>query len=137
MKRKTWVLAAAAVLVAVTATAGVVVMSSAKQATPAAQEPPANTLKVEKGKLSAMVSLDGTLTYRARSDGSPYSAINRTRGTYTKLSDDGDKVDCGVVMVYPPLLYVNICLALLVRAAARSLLAAPALPGEDSSFLSA
>jgi multidrug efflux pump subunit AcrA (membrane-fusion protein) len=64
VKRKTWVLAGAAVLVAVTATAGVVVMSSAKQATPAAQEPPANTVKVEKGKLSAMVSLDGTLTYR-------------------------------------------------------------------------
>jgi peptidoglycan hydrolase-like protein with peptidoglycan-binding domain len=97
VKRKTWVLAGAAVLVAVTATGGVVVMSSAKQATPAAQEPPANTMKVEKGKLSAMVSLDGTLTYRARSDGSPYSAINHARGIYTKLPDDGDKVDCGDV----------------------------------------
>ena len=98
MKRKTWVLAGAAVLVAVTATGGVVAMSGAKQATPAAQEPPANTVKVEKGELSAMVSLDGTLTYRARSDGSPYSAINQARGTYTKLPDDGDKVDCGDVL---------------------------------------
>ena len=44
-----WVLAGAAVLVAVTATGGVVVMSGAKQATPAAQEPPANTAKVERG----------------------------------------------------------------------------------------
>jgi peptidoglycan hydrolase-like protein with peptidoglycan-binding domain len=95
--RKTWVLAGAAVLVAVTATGGVVVMSSAKQATPAAQEPPPNTMKVEKGKLSAMVSLYGTLTYRARSDGSPYSVINQARGTYTKLPDDGDKVVCGDV----------------------------------------
>lgn len=97
MKRKTWVLAAAAVLAALTVTGGVVVMSSAEEATPAAQEPPANTVKVEKGELSSMVSLDGTLTYRARSDGSPYSAINQARGIYTKLPDEGDKVDCGDV----------------------------------------
>jgi multidrug efflux pump subunit AcrA (membrane-fusion protein) len=62
VKRKTWVLAGAAALVAVTVAGGVVVMSSAKQATPAAQEPPANTVKVEKGKLTSMVSMDGTLT---------------------------------------------------------------------------
>ena len=98
VKRKTWVLAAAAVLVAVTATGGVVAMSGAEQATPAAQEPPANTVKVERGELSAMVSLDGTLTYRARPDGSPYSAINQARGIYTKLPDEGDKVDCGDVL---------------------------------------
>ena len=73
-------------------------MSSAEQATPAAQAPPANTAKVEQGELSAMVSLDGTLTYRARSDGSPYSAINQARGIYTKLPDEGDKVDCGDVL---------------------------------------
>ena len=85
-------------LVAVTATGGVVVMSSAKQATSAAQEPPANTATVEKGKLSDMVSQYGTLTYRARSDGSPYPVINQARGTYTKLPDDGDKVDCGDVL---------------------------------------
>jgi peptidoglycan hydrolase-like protein with peptidoglycan-binding domain len=99
VKRKTWVLAAAAVLVAVTVTLGVVVMSSANQATTAAQEPPpANTVQVERGELSAMVSLDGTLTYRARSDGSPYSAINHAAGTYTELPDNGDKVDCGAVL---------------------------------------
>ena len=45
-----------------------------------------------------MVSLDGTLTYRARSDGSPYSAINQARGIYTKLPDEGDKVGCGDVL---------------------------------------
>ena len=98
MKRKTWVLAGAAVLVAAIATGGVAVMStSAKQATPAAPGPPAPTVKVEKGELSSMVSLDGTLTYRARSDGSPYSAINHARGIYTKLPDEGDTVDCGDV----------------------------------------
>jgi peptidoglycan hydrolase-like protein with peptidoglycan-binding domain len=98
VKRKTWVLAGAAVLVAVAATGGVAVMSGAKQATPAAEEPPANTAQVEKGRLSAMVSLDGTLTYRARSDGSPYFAINQAGGTYTELPEEGDKVDCGDVI---------------------------------------
>ena len=98
MMQKTWVLAAAAVLVAATATGGVVAMSGAEQATPAAQAPPANTVKVERGELSSMVSLDGTLTYRARPDGSPYAAINQARGTYTKLPDEGSKVDCGDVL---------------------------------------
>jgi hypothetical protein len=98
MKRKTWVLAGAAVLTATAATGGVVAMSSATQATPVAQEPPANTGKVEKGELSDMVSLDGTLTYRARSDGSPYSAINQASGIYTELPEEGDKADCGDVL---------------------------------------
>ncbi len=75
MKRKTWVLAAAAVLVAVTATGGVVAMSSAKQATSAAQESSVNTVKVERGRLLDMVSQNGTLTYRARSDGAPYALL--------------------------------------------------------------
>ena len=96
--RKTWLLPGAAVLVAVTATAAVVAASTPKLVTPVAQEPPANTAKVEKGKLSAMVSMAGTLTYRARSDGSPYSVINRRSGIYTELPEDGDKVDCGGVL---------------------------------------
>lgn len=96
--RKTWLLAGAAVVVAATATGGVVAMSGAKQASSAAQAPPANTARVEKGRLSAMVSQYGTLTYRARSDGSPYAVINRARGTYTKLPNSGDKVDCGDVL---------------------------------------
>jgi hypothetical protein len=97
VKPKRLVLAGAAVLVAAAATGGVVVMSSAPQVTSAAQEPAVNTMKVEKGKLSAMVSLDGTLTYRARSDGSPYSVINQALGRYTELPNDGDKVECGDV----------------------------------------
>ena len=98
MKRKTWVLAAAAVLVAVTATGGVVALSSAKQATSAAQEPSVNTVKVERGRLLDMVSQYGILTYRARSDGSPYSVFNRARGTYTELPNAGDEVGCGDVL---------------------------------------
>ncbi len=95
--RKTWVLAGAVVLVAVSATGGVVATSSAKHATSAAQEP-ANTAQVERGKLSARVSIYGTLTYRARLDGSPYTVINHARGTYTGLPDDGDEVGCGDVL---------------------------------------
>jgi peptidoglycan hydrolase-like protein with peptidoglycan-binding domain len=96
--RKRWALAGAAALVAVAATGSVVVMSSAKPATAVAQEPPVNTATVEKGKLSAMVSQHGILTYRARSDGLPYAVINRARGTYTELPEDGDKVGCGEVL---------------------------------------
>ena len=96
--RKNWVLAGAAILVAASAAGGVVVMSGAAQATAAAQGPPVNTATVERGRLSAMVSQSGTLTYRARSDGSPYAVINRARGIYTKLPNGGDRVGCGDVL---------------------------------------
>jgi multidrug efflux pump subunit AcrA (membrane-fusion protein) len=97
MTRKTWV-AAAVVLAAAAVAGGVVAASGGKQATAAAQEPPANTATVERGTLSDMVSLYGTLTYRARSDGSPYPVINLAQGTYTKLPGAGDRVDCGDVL---------------------------------------
>jgi len=98
VKRTTWVLAGAAVLVAVVATGGVAVLSRAKQATPAAQPAPAHTAQVEKRTLSAMVSQQGTLTYRARSDGSPYSVTNHARGTYTKLPAAGQVISQGHVL---------------------------------------
>jgi hypothetical protein len=97
VKRKRWVLTGAAVVVAVGATGGAVVISSKTQTTQTAQEPPPNTVEVKRGNLSAMVSLNGTLTYRARSDGSPYSVINQALGRYTELPDDGDKIECGAV----------------------------------------
>jgi hypothetical protein len=92
------VLAGAAVLVAFAATGAVVVLSGGGQATAAAQGASASTAPVQKGKLSAAVSQDGTLTYRARPDGSPFSAINHARGTYTKLPAAGDEIDCGEVL---------------------------------------
>jgi hypothetical protein len=98
MTRNTWVLAGAAVLAAVIATGGVVVMSGGKQATSAAQEPPPNTVKVEERELSAMVSLSGTLTYRAAPDGSPYSVINLASGTYTELPVPGQVISQGQVL---------------------------------------
>ena len=77
--RKTWLLAAAAG-VAVAIAAGVVVATSgAKHAAPAAPEPPTNTANGGKGRARGQVSLAGTLTYRAQSDGSPYSVINQAQ----------------------------------------------------------
>ena len=91
-------LTGAAVLVVVAATGGVVVLSGGERATAASQAASANTATVQRGKLSAAVSQDGTLTYRARPDGSPFSAINHARGTYTALPAAGDKVGCGDVL---------------------------------------
>ncbi len=98
MRRKTWVLAAAAGLAAVTATAVVVVMSGAKQKALAAQLAPASTAQVQKRTLSAIVSEAGILTYRARSDGSPYSVINQAHGTYTELPELGRVISQGRVL---------------------------------------
>lgn len=94
MTRARWAPAGVAVLVAVVA-AGAVVASGREDAAPAAPAPSASTAKVQEGELSSMVTLNGILTYRARSDGSPYAAINRASGTYTDLPDAGDRVDCG------------------------------------------
>jgi peptidoglycan hydrolase-like protein with peptidoglycan-binding domain len=96
--RKTWALAAAAVLVAATVIGGVAIVPSAKQATAAARQLPVGTARVERRTLSAIVSQAGTLTYRARSDGSPYSVINRARGTYTKLPAVGHVIRQGHVL---------------------------------------
>lgn len=96
MTRMRRAIAAAAVLVA--ATGGVVAMSGAERPTASARTPAANTVKVERGELSAMVSQRGTLTYRARSDGSPYAVVNQARGVYTDLPDAGAKVACGGVL---------------------------------------
>lgn len=59
---------------------------------------PSATARVERGALSAMVALPGTLTYRARPDGSPYVAVNQARGVYTRLPEVGDAVGCGEVL---------------------------------------
>ncbi len=45
-----------------------------------------------------MVSQAGILTYRARSDGSPYSVINQARGTYTQLPTAGQVISQGHVL---------------------------------------
>jgi hypothetical protein len=92
----TWVLAAAAVLTA--GVGAVAVTSGAKPASAAAPPGPVSTAPVEKRTLSAIVSQPGTLTYRARSDGSPYAVINHARGTYTELPVAGDVITQGHVL---------------------------------------
>ena len=96
MTRKRWALATAVVLVA--GVCGVVAVSGADHPAAAARAPAATTEKVEKGALSAMVSGAGTLTYRARADGSPYAAINQASGVYTELPEAGNRVGCGGVL---------------------------------------
>jgi peptidoglycan hydrolase-like protein with peptidoglycan-binding domain len=98
VRRKAWQLAAAAVVVLAIAIGGVVVLSGAKQATAAGPQLPVGRAQVQRRTLSAMVSEAGTLTYRARTDGSPYPVINRARGTYTKLPAVGRVIRQGHVL---------------------------------------
>jgi len=93
--RKPRLSAGAAVLVAVAGTGGVIALSGAKQAPAAGPAPSVRTAMVERGTLSDQISQAGTLTYRARPDGSPYAVFNHDAGTYTKLPSNGDRVDCG------------------------------------------
>lgn len=96
MKRKTWVLlAGAAVLTAVVATGVMVTTPGARQSTSADAAPSANTATITEGELSAMVSVNGTLTYLAQSDGSPYSVINQGNGIYTELPAAGRVISQG------------------------------------------
>jgi peptidoglycan hydrolase-like protein with peptidoglycan-binding domain len=85
------------VVVVAAATGGVIAVSGSGDAAAAAQEAPVNTVAVQRGTLSDSVSLDGILTYGARSDGSPYDVVNQARGTFTELPDVGARVDCGGV----------------------------------------
>jgi peptidoglycan hydrolase-like protein with peptidoglycan-binding domain len=98
MRHKTWVLSGAAVLVAVAVIGGVVALFGADHTTAVALAASPNTAQVEQGKLSAVVSQDGTLTYTSRPDGSPYSVINQAQGVYTELPEIGDKIGCGEVL---------------------------------------
>ena len=91
-------LTAAAVLIALAATGGVAVTSGAKPQALAAQHSPVNTARVERRTLSATVSQGGILTYRARSDDSPYVVINHARGTYTRLPALGQVIRQGHVL---------------------------------------
>lgn len=97
MKRKTWALAGAATLV-VGIAAVVIATSSGNRPASAAQHAAMSTAKVERRDLSATVSEDGTLTYQAQADGSPYSVINRAHGTYTELPAIGRVVRQGQVL---------------------------------------
>jgi hypothetical protein len=97
--RTRWVLAGAAVVLVAAVAIGVVAATwGGGQPMSAAQASAVNTATVDRGTLSDVVSQYGTLSYRARSDGSSYAVINRARGTYTELPSAGDKVECGGVL---------------------------------------
>jgi Putative peptidoglycan binding domain len=53
---------------------------------------------VRQGPLSAQVNQDGTLSYAAQADGSPYSVVNQASGTYTWLPSAGRVTKCGQVL---------------------------------------
>ena len=93
MRRRSWALAGAAIGAALVA--GVAVAASGGPGKTASQRIPTKTAKVVKGTLSATVSLAGTLTYRARPDGSPYLVVNQAQGTYTQLPDLGQVISQG------------------------------------------
>jgi hypothetical protein len=98
VRRRIWAPVAAAVLVAAAATGGAVAMSGGTEEAPAAQGPSASTAAVQQGPLSSVVSLNGTLTYEARPDGSPYPVTNQASGTYTQLPAVGAEIGCGDVL---------------------------------------
>ncbi len=94
MNRTSWTLAGGAGA-ALAITAGVVAASSGRSSAAAEPGAPVSTAAVERGRLSAAVAQTGTLTYRARLDGSPYPVFNRAAGTYTALPEVGDRIACG------------------------------------------
>ena len=92
MRRKAWVLAGAAVVVA---TAVVLVATSGSEGTAPAARGVVTTAEVTRGTLPSLVSANGMLTHRARPDGSPYVVVNQATGTYTELPEIGVEVRCG------------------------------------------
>jgi hypothetical protein len=93
MRRKIWM--PAVVLAAVAVIGGVLALSGGKRAVAAAGPLPVGTTRVQKRTLSATISQGGILTYRARSDGSPYAVVNQAHGTYTSLPTVGQVIRQG------------------------------------------
>src|SRR5262245_34076858 len=53
---------------------------------------------VREGPLSSQVQQNGTLSYAAQADGSPYSVVNQAAGIYTSLPSAGQMIKCGQVL---------------------------------------
>ena len=99
MRRTTCVLAGALFL-AVVAVGALVVNSSATPPASARAAHPSqvSTATVRREVLSATVSEDGTLTYGAQADGSPYTVIDQAQGAYTDLPAVGQVIRQGHVL---------------------------------------
>ncbi len=96
--RRGAVIGAGALIVAAAAMGGAIARSGGARDDAVTSGPVTSTAAVERGSLAAVVSLDGTLTYRARPDGSPFVAVNQASGTFTRLPEAGDRVGCGEVL---------------------------------------
>lgn len=95
MKRKTWVLAGAAVLVVVIAVVAIGALGGSSGTQDERDEGAPALARVEQGRLASRVSNTGTLGYAAQPDGAPYSVVNQANGAYTQLPSAGDEIGCG------------------------------------------
>ncbi|MFT4136337.1 efflux RND transporter periplasmic adaptor subunit [Microbacterium sp.] len=95
MKKRTIVLVVVTTVVAAVCIGGAAFYFGKPDTATAESAAPVTTATVERGDLSQVVSASGTLTYRARPDGTPYVAINQASGIYTALPATGDAVGCG------------------------------------------
>ena len=93
MRPRIWLPVAA--LTAVTATCVVLALPAGKPPAAAAGPLRVSTTRIERRTLSAMLSQGGILTYRARSDGSPYAVVDQAAGTYTGLPAVGEVISQG------------------------------------------
>ncbi|NRQ35279.1 hypothetical protein HII36_26140 [Nonomuraea sp. NN258] len=95
MMRRSRVITGLAAGVAATVATGAVLLTYSGGTASSAQPRPPETAAVTKGRLDSQITDDGTLGYRKRPDGSPYSAVNQASGIYTRLPQEGDQVGCG------------------------------------------
>jgi hypothetical protein len=98
MKRKTWELAGAGLVALAAAAAMVAGADGTWRASAAPVAAPTSTATITQGRLTATISVAGTLTYGARPDGSPYSVVNQGAGIYTELPSAGQIISQGLVL---------------------------------------
>jgi len=96
--RRRGALGAASLVLAAAIVGGAIIVFGGGASEPADGHQSARTARVERGALSATINLSGILTYRARPDGSPYSAVNQASGIYTELPAAGTEIACGDVL---------------------------------------
>lgn len=92
-RRRKWLIVAAVVAIACVGSAPALLPRQGSVPKKAVSQ--VATATVERGDLSQVLAASGTLTFRARPDGTPYVALNQANGTYTKLPQEGDTMACG------------------------------------------
>jgi Putative peptidoglycan binding domain len=100
-RRRRRLLVGAVVLVLVTAAGVVTAMTDPFDSgggSPASVDASTARATVREGPLSSQINQNGTLSYTAQADGSPYSVVNQATGTYTWLPSAGRVTRCGQVL---------------------------------------